>query len=60
MIVAERKPIEEIKGFLAGHKRILVLGCGTCVTPVLAFARKHGGRRLKKGYYSGLRPETFG
>ncbi len=36
MIVAEQKPIEEIKGFLSGHKRIVVLGCGTCVTVCLA------------------------
>ncbi len=36
MIVAEQKPIEEIKSYLAGHQRILVLGCGTCVTVCLA------------------------
>lgn len=32
MIVAEQKPIEEIQGFLTGYRRVLVLGCGTCVT----------------------------
>jgi hypothetical protein len=40
MIVAEQKPIEEIKKFLQGHKNIMVLGCGTCVTICLA-----GGER---------------
>ena len=40
MIVAEQKPIEEIKDSLAGFKRVLVLGCGTCVTVCLA-----GGER---------------
>lgn len=40
MIVAEQKPLDEIKGFLAEHKRVLVLGCGTCVTVCLA-----GGER---------------
>jgi ferredoxin len=40
MIVAEQKPIEEIKSYLAGHKEVLVLGCGTCVTICLA-----GGER---------------
>ena len=40
MIVAQQKPIEEIKQLLQGHKRILVLGCGTCVTICLA-----GGER---------------
>ena len=40
MIVAEQKPIEEIRDSIAGHKRVLVLGCGTCVTVCLA-----GGER---------------
>jgi len=40
VIVAEQKPIEEIKELLEGHKRVLVLGCGTCVSVCLA-----GGER---------------
>ena len=40
MIVAEQKPVDEIKGFLDGTKKVLVLGCGTCVTVCLA-----GGER---------------
>ncbi len=32
MIVAERKPIDEIKALAAGKKKVLVLGCGGCVT----------------------------
>jgi len=32
MIVAQQKPVEEILAFLDAHERILVLGCGTCVT----------------------------
>ena len=36
MIVARRKPIEEIMDYLTGCKHILVLGCGTCVTVCLA------------------------
>jgi ferredoxin len=31
MIVGEQKPIEEIVGYVEAHKRVLVLGCGTCV-----------------------------
>ena len=32
MIVAERKPFEEIKEKVKDYKKILVLGCGTCVS----------------------------
>jgi ferredoxin len=31
MIVAERKPYDEIREMLSGKKRVLVAGCGTCV-----------------------------
>ena len=31
MIIAERKPFAEIKAMLAPYKKILIVGCGTCV-----------------------------
>lgn len=36
MIVAERKPLDEIKSFLESYRRILIIGCGTCATVCLA------------------------
>ena len=40
MIVAERKTIPELIDILKDHQRVLVLGCGTCVTVCLS-----GGER---------------
>jgi len=40
MIVAERKPMDEIRRMLAPYKRVLVLGCGSCVTVCLTGGEK--------------------
>ena len=53
MIVAERKTIPELIDILRGHKNILVLGCGTCVTVCLA-----GGKREVAALASVLRITT--
>lgn len=50
MIVAERKSIPELVDILKSHKKILVLGCGTCVTVCLA-----GGEREVSIISSALR-----
>lgn len=43
MIVAHRKNIQELKELIAEHKKILVLGCGTCVTVCLAGGEREVG-----------------
>lgn len=40
MIVAERKPLAEILELVAGAKRLLVVGCDTCVAECAAGGRK--------------------
>lgn len=40
MIVASKKPIEEIIGYVSGSPRILVLGCNECVTVCEAGGKK--------------------
>lgn len=43
MIIGKQKPLEEIKAMVADHHRVLVLGCGTCVTVCFAGGEKEVG-----------------
>src|SRR3989304_884527 len=36
MIIAEQKPLEEIKALVGDAQKVLVVGCGTCVTVCFA------------------------
>jgi len=40
MIIAKRKPFNEIEELVSGAKKILILGCGTCVAVCLAGGEK--------------------
>ena len=40
MIVAKRKPFEELKNLLKDYKKVLNVGCGTCVAVCLAGGEK--------------------
>ncbi len=35
MVIGERKPFEELMNMISSHKKIMVLGCGGCVTVCL-------------------------
>ncbi|HIE18067.1 MAG TPA: hypothetical protein EYP71_07740, partial [Dehalococcoidia bacterium] len=50
MIVAEQKPLEEIRRMVSPYQRILILGCGTCMTVCDA-----GGEREVSYLHSALR-----
>jgi len=43
MIIAERKPLEEIKEMIADYQKVLILGCGTCVAISFAGGEKQVG-----------------
>lgn len=43
MIIAEQKPLDEIKGLLGDAGRVLIVGCGTCVTVCFAGGEKEAG-----------------
>jgi ferredoxin len=50
MIVADPKPITQVKGYVEEFERILIVGCGTCTTVCLA-----GGEAEVQILASGLR-----
>jgi ferredoxin len=43
MIVAEQKPVEEIRDLIDESNNVLVVGCGTCVTVCFAGGEKEAG-----------------
>jgi ferredoxin len=43
MIVADRKRVPEIRDMVQGHRRVLLVGCGTCVTVCLAGGEREVG-----------------
>jgi ferredoxin len=43
MIVGEQKPLEEIMGLLGDAEKVLIVGCGTCVTVCFAGGEKEVG-----------------
>jgi len=43
MIVADRKSVPEIRDMIQDHQRVLLVGCGTCVTVCLAGGEREVG-----------------
>lgn len=43
MIIGQQKPLDEIKTMIADYQKVLILGCGTCVTVCFAGGEKEVG-----------------
>ena len=43
MIVADRKKIPEMRDMIKDHQKVLIVGCGTCVTVCLAGGEREAG-----------------
>jgi ferredoxin len=43
MIIGQQKPLDEIKEIIADYQKVLILGCGTCVTVCFAGGEKEVG-----------------
>ena len=43
MIIGQQKPLDEIKRMIADYQKVLILGCGTCVTVCFAGGEKEVG-----------------
>ena len=43
MIVASPKSVTELKNLIAPHRKVLFVGCGTCVTVCLAGGEREVG-----------------
>lgn len=62
MIVGELKPIDEIAESVSGFRRVLVLGCGSCVTVCLSGGDREArllARELSGTRYHPERPPEF-
>lgn len=69
MIVADRKPLSEIKARVEGYEKVLIVGCGTCVAVCMAggekeveilasqlrMATKESGKEIETGEITALR-----
>ncbi len=63
MIIAEQKPLDEIRRMIAPYEKVLIVGCGTCVTVCDAGGERevsflHNALRLAQAK-SGDEPHTF-